>query len=94
MAKLGKGSSFEVRSSVPNSKVGLLKWFNNKTVVMGPNFVTSGTPDVVQRWDKKEKHYIEVDRPEIIRRYNKSMGGVDKQDMLTSIFRTFLKSKK
>lgn len=94
MAKLGRGSSFEIRSSVPNSKVGLLKWFDNKAVAMGSNFDISGIPDVVQRWNKKEKCYVEVDRPEIIRRYNKSMGGVDKQDMLISFFRTFIRSKK
>lgn len=66
MAKLERGSSFEIRSSVPNSKVGLLKWFDNKAVAMGSNFVTSGIPNVVQRWNKKEKCYVEVDMPEII----------------------------
>lgn len=94
MAKLGKGSSYEVQSSVPNSKVGLLKWYDNKAESMGSYFVTSRSTDVVKRWDKKEKFYVEMESPEIIRLYNNSMGGVDKQDMLISLFRTFMKSRK
>lgn len=49
MVKLGRGSSFEVRTSVLNSKVGLLKWFDNKSVSMGSNFVISGNPDLGKR---------------------------------------------
>lgn len=61
---------------------------------MGSNFLLSGIPDTITRWDKKNKMYVPVERPEIIRCYNSSMGGVDKHDMLVSLFRTFIKSRK
>jgi len=43
---------------------------------------------------KKEKIYIEISRPERVRLYNNSMGGVDLHDQLISYYRVFLKSKK
>jgi len=89
--KLGRGTTYEITSPLG---IGLVKWCDNKPIVMASNFITSGTPDVVKRWDKKNKRYIEVERPEIIKLYNKSMGGVDKHDQLVSYYRVFMKSKK
>uniref|UniRef100_A0A1B6HXF8 PiggyBac transposable element-derived protein domain-containing protein n=1 Tax=Homalodisca liturata TaxID=320908 RepID=A0A1B6HXF8_9HEMI len=43
---------------------------------------------------QKNKVYIQVQRPEVVQRYNKSMGGVDKVDFLVSNYRTFIRSKK
>lgn len=94
MSQLGRGSSFDISSAVPDSNVGMLKWYDSKSVVLATNYVTSGTPDVVKRWNKKEKQYEEVERSEIIRNYNTSMGGIDKHDMLISLFRTHIKSNK
>lgn len=95
MAKLGRGATFEIRSDVKNLfSIGLVKWYDNKAVTLGSNFITSGTIDTVQRYDKKKKEYITVERPEIVKLYNSSMGGVDKSDQLISFYRTFIKSKK
>lgn len=94
LKKLGRGAAFEVSSDMPNSNIGLVKWYDNKAVLLGSNFITSGVPDEVKRYDKKEKAYIIINRPEIVKKYNQSMGGVDKHDQLVSFFRTFIKSKK
>ncbi|XP_023225371.1 piggyBac transposable element-derived protein 3-like [Centruroides sculpturatus] len=48
----------------------------------------------VERWEKKEKKYISIDRPEVVKLYNHSMGGVDLFDQLISYYRIFIKSKK
>lgn len=61
---------------------------------MASNFIASGNVDYVERWDKKFQKYDTVERPEIIQRYNKSMGGVGKIDQLIDYYRIFLKSKK
>ena len=58
------------------------------------NFIMSGEVEIIKRWDKKNKLYVEIERPEVINLYNKSMGGVDKIDQLISTYRTFIKSKK
>jgi len=47
---------------------------------MASNFIASGNVDYVERWDKKTNQYDTVEHPEVIRLYNKSMGGVDKID--------------
>ncbi|KAG5892719.1 hypothetical protein JTB14_001091 [Gonioctena quinquepunctata] len=40
------------------------------------------------------KKYIDVSRPEVVQNYNSAMGGVDKLDILITICRTFIRSKK
>lgn len=37
---------------------------------------------------------MEIEQPEIIGLYNKSMGGVDIHDQLVSFYRIFIKSRK
>ncbi|XP_060846479.1 piggyBac transposable element-derived protein 3-like [Rhopalosiphum padi] len=89
--KMGRGTSYEVTSTLG---VGLLKWCDNKAITMASNFITSGKPESVSRWDKKNKQYVNIERPEIIKLYNKSMLGVDKHDQLVSYYRVYMKSRK
>jgi len=72
--KMGRGTSYEVTSTLG---IGQLKWCDNKAITMASNFITSGNPESVSRWDKKNKQYINIERPKIIKLYNKSMLGVD-----------------
>lgn len=74
--------------------VVMVRWMDNKPVNMVSNFVGIGDVDVAKRWEKREGKYIDVERPEIIKLYNKSMGGVDKMDFLIAIYRTFIRSRK
>lgn len=92
LKNLGRGTSDEIRSE--DGSVVLVSWFDNKTVCLGSNFVGSGTPKKIKRWDKKTKEYVEVEIPEVIYEYNDKMGGVDKFDQLISYYRVFIKSKK
>jgi len=92
---MGRGTSYEIKSKkINNFSLGILKWYDNKPVNIATNFITSGEVEIIKRWDKKNKLYVEIERPEIITLYNKSMGGVDKIDQLISTYRTFIKSKK
>lgn len=98
LRNMGRGASFEVTGSTEyegrTNQIGIIKWFDNKGVVLASNFLTSGNTDEVNRWDKKEKKYITLERPEIVKLYNKSMGGVDIHDQLISYFRIFIRSRK
>lgn len=96
LSKMSRGTSYEITGTAPNQKneVGLIKWFDNKGVVMGSNFITSGEPETIRRWDKKNKQFIDVERPEIVGLYNKSMGGVDVHNQLVSFYRIFIKTRK
>lgn len=92
MKKKPRGFSQEVLSD--NGNLIIAKWYDNKPVTLGSNYVSIGNQDICRRWDKKNKLYIDVKRPEIIQKYNKNMGGVDNLDFLLKIYRTFIKSKK
>lgn len=35
LSKMGRGTSYEVSSDMPNSNIGLIKWYDNKAVVLG-----------------------------------------------------------
>ena len=48
--------------------------------------------DTVKRWDKNER--IDIPCPDIIKGYHEAMGGVDPADMLISLYRTNIKSKR
>ncbi|XP_026819612.1 piggyBac transposable element-derived protein 3-like [Rhopalosiphum maidis] len=63
LAKMGHGTSFEV-SSIHN--ITLVKWFDNKAVSIGSNFIASGIPIQVKRFDRKEKCSVIIECPEII----------------------------
>lgn len=85
----GRGSYEEVISG--DGQVIMTKWFDNKPVVMASNLVTIG---IGRRWDKKDKEYKDIPRPQVIKKYNKHMGGVDLLDFIITLYRTFIRSKK
>ncbi|KAJ8876508.1 hypothetical protein PR048_020953 [Dryococelus australis] len=49
-----------------DQKVVLVKWYDNKSVVIGSNFLGVGKKDEVKRWDKEDIKYIKVERLEVI----------------------------
>jgi hypothetical protein len=91
MKREGRGSC---DSTVSNDGIVITKWYDNKVVLVGSNFVGIGNVDNCNRWDKVGKTYKDVPRPEVIYLYNKNMGGVDKLDFLLSLYRSYHRSKK
>lgn len=92
LKKKGRGAMQEVVSK--EKDVILVRWLDNKPVTMASNFVGIGNITEATRWDKEEKCYLQVSRPEVITLYNSSMGGVDKIDFLLALYRTFIRSRK
>ncbi|XP_050065242.1 piggyBac transposable element-derived protein 3-like [Aphis gossypii] len=94
MKKMGRGTTFEISSDIPDVNLGLVKWYDNKPINLCSNVVASGKVDTIKRWDRINKKYVYIDQPEIVGHYNNTMGGVDKHDQLVSLYRCFIKSKK
>jgi len=92
MTLKGRGTTDEIRNK--EDTICLVKWYDNKPVYMCSNFIASGEVEKVKIWDKKTKQYLDIEQPEVIKMYNKSMGGVDKIDQLIAYYRIFIKSKK
>ncbi|PIO55165.1 hypothetical protein TELCIR_23451 [Teladorsagia circumcincta] len=78
LQKIGRGSSDSLVTE--DGKIVAVRWYDNKVVNMASNFVGIEPQDEVKRWDRKAGEYRMVTRPSVIRYYNNSMGGVDKND--------------
>jgi len=92
MAKMGRGACAECFST--NGKVVFTRWFDNKVVNLASNFVGVGENDKAMRWDKEENKHVEVNRPEVVRLYNDSMGGVDLLDQMLQYYRINIRTRK
>ena len=91
LKKTGRGSS-DSKVEV-NSGIVAVGWYDNRTVDLVSSHVGVEPVSTVVRYDKKQKKNITVPCPEIIKVYNKFMGGVDLHDSLTALYRFPIKSK-
>ncbi|XP_050293817.1 piggyBac transposable element-derived protein 3-like [Anthonomus grandis grandis] len=91
MKKEARGFSEEV---VSEDGVVVVKWLDNRTVCLVSNCVGKGLEDQAKRWDKTNSQYVQISRPEVVKKYNHSMGGVDLLDQLISLYRILIRSKK
>ncbi|KAM3965016.1 piggyBac transposable element-derived protein 3-like [Aphomia sociella] len=72
----------------------LVKWKDNKAVLTASNCTGGTLKDIVKRYDKSAKCYIDVDAPKIVTSYNAFMGGVDILDQSMEYYRTYMKTRK
>uniref|UniRef100_A0AAV2MH94 PiggyBac transposable element-derived protein domain-containing protein n=1 Tax=Knipowitschia caucasica TaxID=637954 RepID=A0AAV2MH94_KNICA len=91
MKKAGRGTSAEVTTE--DGKMSVVNWYDNKTVLMSTVHGTQ-PEDTCKRWDKKQKRYVTISRPSVIREYNSKMGGVDLVDRMMSYYRMSVRAKK
>ncbi|PSN48689.1 PiggyBac transposable element-derived protein 3 [Blattella germanica] len=92
LKKVGRGTS-DVKVDETNNIV-CVKWFDNKSVHLMSSYAGVEPADTVRRWSVKDKQYINVTRPVIVREYNQFMGGVDLLDMLVTLYRINLRVKR
>ncbi|CAH2101307.1 unnamed protein product [Euphydryas editha] len=77
-----------------DQKIIMVKWLDNKPVLIASTYVGLEPMGVCNRYSKDAKGFIEIPCPKIINEYNKHMGGVDLSDMLIAIYRTYYKTHK
>ena len=75
--------SYDYRTDMGSGLV-ITKRFDSKCVYMCSTYVSLTETTEVKRWDRSASKYINVQCPEVVREYNKSMGGADLSDMLIS----------
>lgn len=86
-----RGFSVEYVASPYGVDINTVLWKDNRSVRLASTYVgtkpfmrsnPSHQEAKVARYDRKQKKYLEVDCPQIIREYNRHMGGVDLMDGL------------
>ena len=77
-----------------NTGVTAISWLDNRMVLLSSTYAGCDPVKKIKRFDFKTKTKIEIDCPDIVSEYNKNMGGVDKFEMLMSLYRCDYKSKK
>lgn len=88
----GRGSSHEKVSA--DGKMVVVKWMDTRSVTLLSSCCGTEPVDTTKRYDKKQKKYVEVERPACVRFYNNHKGGVDLNDFLISLYRIRMKTKK
>ncbi|KAF3852038.1 hypothetical protein F7725_005393 [Dissostichus mawsoni] len=67
---------------------------DSRAVTLVSSFAGPHPVQNIQRWDKANKTYVEVERPSIVATYNKYMGGVDLLDSFTAKYKFPMKSRR
>uniref|UniRef100_A0A667WQ57 PiggyBac transposable element-derived protein domain-containing protein n=1 Tax=Myripristis murdjan TaxID=586833 RepID=A0A667WQ57_9TELE len=95
MKKKGRGTFEEKKAVVDSAEIRAVKWFDNRAVmIVASTFASAQSVSDVERWDRKLKQKVSVERPSIIILYNTFMGGVDALDELIAYYRIQIRSKK
>ena len=92
MRKEGRGTMCEF----VEKKAGLVicTWYDNRRVITISNFLGKDPTSQANRFDRKNRKMIQVPRPASVDIYNRFMGGVDIADMLLSLYRSKMRSRK
>lgn len=92
LLKKGRGSH-EVLVREDN-KIAVVKWVDNKGVLMTSTCTGSQPVHNVKRYEKTKREYVYIPRPCIVASYNESMGGVDLLDRYIAYYRISMRTKK
>lgn len=94
LKKKGRGATVEKITTVDNTDISVVTWYDNRVVNLASTYVGSKPSSEVRRFNKKEKTYQQVSCPNAVMVYNKHMGGVDLLDALLGYYRIQIRSKK
>ncbi|XP_064607844.1 piggyBac transposable element-derived protein 3-like [Liolophura sinensis] len=90
--KAGRGSMDQCVDK--DNNVVVCAWQDSRRVLTASNYVGVDPVDECKRYDRKLKQEITIPRPAIVSIYNKFMGGVDKADMMISLYKTKFRCRK
>uniref|UniRef100_A0A1S4KQE1 PiggyBac transposable element-derived protein domain-containing protein n=2 Tax=Ixodes scapularis TaxID=6945 RepID=A0A1S4KQE1_IXOSC len=74
--------------------IAVVRSYDNRALTLVSNYASTEPVGTVQRWDKKEKKFIQAPLPWIVRTYNHFMGGVDLLNYLIEFYKFPIKSRR
>ncbi|XP_065672087.1 piggyBac transposable element-derived protein 3-like [Hydra vulgaris] len=92
MRKKGRGS--HAYKCDINSGIIIPRWYDIKCVNLCSTYCDPDSISDVKRWNRTEKNFVNINCPLVVKEYNQCMGGVDLCDMLISLYRTNIKTKR
>ncbi|KRX12477.1 PiggyBac transposable element-derived protein 3 [Trichinella nelsoni] len=66
-----------------DNKLCVVKWLDNREVILASTYHCVDPVTPVRRWSKRQRQFIDVPCPQIVKEYNQFMGGVDLTDDCT-----------
>ena len=72
----------------------IVKWYDNKPVHLISSYSSVEPRDKCNRWSVASKQRVEIDRPPIVKDYNRYIGDVDLWDMIIKFYQTNIRSNK
>ena len=94
LLKEGRGSHCELSSSIDGVELRMVRWADSNCINLISSFSSAHPLSTCSRYDKKQKQKVEITYPEIVKRHNEFMGGVDLIDSLVSLYRIHIRSHK
>lgn len=94
MKKSERGASVQYITRTDETDIACVTWKDNKVVNVLSTFCDKEPTHQVKRYDRKTKQNIMVNCPDIIKQYNKHMGGVDLIDSHIGRYKIMMRSKK
>ncbi|XP_022823361.1 piggyBac transposable element-derived protein 3-like [Spodoptera litura] len=92
MKKKPRGS--HAQATCNKNRLAVVRWHDNKAVTLISSYVGVEPVGTIKRYCKDSKTKVDVQCPQIVKEYNKHMGGVDLADMLISLYRTPFKTRR
>lgn len=83
-----------VQKTNNNKNITVVKWPDNKCVTLSSTYCCVQHVDEVKRYSKVDKKKVVVSCPKVVKEYNHCMGVVDLFDMLVSLYRTGMKTRR
>lgn len=71
-----------------------VRWKDNKPVTIISSDVGVTPLGSVNRYDREKKKKVPIPCPRVINEYNDKMGGIDKSDMLTHLYKTPMRARR
>lgn len=84
LKKKGRGSYYQTIRE--DGKICLVKWFDTRPVHLASSIFEAQPEKECKRWSKTDQKYIEIKQPDLIKKYNSYMGGVDLLDRVIGMY--------
>ncbi|CAF4509013.1 unnamed protein product, partial [Didymodactylos carnosus] len=94
LSKEGRGAMDHRVTEVDGVRLYITRWYDNNVVNCLSTLYGCHPINLVQRWSPKEKKYIQITQPGVVKSYNQHMGGVNLIAMLISLYRINIRSQK